>query len=155
MENFSNQIEYAKSEIENLLKDSVIISKDIELLSDLTFEEVLGLSKSNNEKNRYLYLIYINPYLICNDEKYMDIDIIAKLLINRFNSEMIEVNNKYQNGEINKIECYNIKTFYKKLYFKSSMTGKDIMRNYYDDIIDNLQMPKRTETSKRLLKKRG
>lgn len=149
MENFSNQIEYAKSEIENLLKDSVIISKDIELLSDLTFEEVLGLSKSNNEKNRYLYLIYINPYLICIDKKYIDSDIIAKLLINRFNSEMIEVNNRYQNGEINKIECNNIKTFYKNLYFKSSMIGKNIMRNYYDDIIDNLQMPKR------ILKKRG
>lgn len=139
MNNFFNQIEFAKTEIEGLLNNHIILEQDIEMLSHLTFEETLELLKKQhmNEKNRYLYLIYINPYLICTDKPYIDIDIIAKLLVTRFNLEMSEINNKYQAGEINKIECHNMKHFYKNLYFKSSMTGRKIMNYYRDEIVDN------------------
>lgn len=137
MDSFFGQIEMAKLEIEKLLINGIINETDIELLSQLTFIEVLDLLKSKYSKDKYLYQIYINPYLICIDKPYIDIDTIAKLLVSRYNDEIVEINSRYKEGQLNAIEFNNNKVFLKKLYFKSSMTGKKIMNYYKDDIVDN------------------
>ena len=58
-------------------------------------------------------------------------------MVSRYNDEIVEINSRYKDGQLNTIECNNNKVFLKKLYFKSSMTGKKIMNYYKDDIVDN------------------
>ena len=80
-----------KQEIESLINKGIISENNINHITKMTFDQMEEYGKSNDEFNRILFDIYVNPYLLCSDKPILDIDIIAKLLVKRFNMEIIQI----------------------------------------------------------------
>lgn len=132
-------IQNKKIMIYDLLYHHVINKSDIEMISNLSFFEIEKLP--NNYKNKILFSIYCNPYLLCNDYMFMDngilfVDIhtIADILIKRYNMEYQELQHQLNEGYISSTQYQSAsdKLFY--LYFDSSIVGRRIYHLYNNDI---------------------
>ena len=138
-------IEGTKNKIFNMVKRDYISNEDLEFLCSRSFIDMEKYVRDNNIKCNILLQIYLNPYLLCCDrlleEKsdLLEIELISKLLIKRYNEELNEYSVKYQAGEINNFEFNNNVMFLKSLYFTSTTMGQMIYRKYSQDIlkIDN------------------
>ena len=122
-----------------LFKKDIITAYDIELISNWKLNEIESLEV--NFKNQVLNSIYNHPYLVCNDYMfidgtlYVDISLIAKLLIRRFNMEVNELEYQLNEGYISK-EYYQFEiNKLNNLYFDSSIIGRRIYNIYNQDII--------------------
>lgn len=135
MDDVSNKIEREKNIIELLLIKKIITEKMIKEITVKNFQQILDYGNSEDEVNKYLYNIYIKPYLICTDKPILDLDIIAELLVKRYNMEQSELNLRFKKYDINLSEYIISTDLLNNLYFNSSNTGKKIKRYYNDSII--------------------
>ncbi len=121
--------DFYKEKLSNLFYMNVITPQDIIDLEKMSFTDVLNLRNSKIIKNRYLYSIYMNPYLLCM-QSCIDIDIIAKILLKRYKNEIFELDLKYEDGEINKEQLNIYKNNLYNLYFKTTFIGLKIEKIY-------------------------
>lgn len=135
-----------KQEIESLINKGIISENIIENITKMTFEQMEEYGNSNDEFNRILFDIYVNPYLLCSDKPILDIDIIGKLLVKRFNMEISELNFLINSFEIDEKKFNDNVDLLYFLYFESSTTGKKIKRYYEEEIVH------RSDCSKKLMK---
>ena len=144
------RIKAVKERVLELIKKEFINEHDIKMLSNITFDEVISLWESDMFRKKVLFTIYLNPYLLCNDEivkyKPFDIDIISNILIKRYNEELDEYKNRLLNGEISNNEYLNNCNCLTKLYFTSTLMGIRIINNYNDRISN----PKNIEKIKKI-----
>lgn len=144
------QIKTFKERVLELIEKEFINENDIKMLSDMTFDEVISLWESKTFRNKVLFTIYLNPYLLCNDEmvknKPLDINIISNILIKRYNEELDEYKDRLLNGEISNNEYLNNCNCLTKLYFTSTLMGIKIADNYNDRISN----PKNIEKIKKI-----
>ena len=145
-----------KARIKYLISNGFITEKNIQNITNKSYNEMALYENSLIEVNRQLFKIYVQPYLVCFDKPYFDIDVIAKLMIKRYGMELKEAEYMLKEGYIN-IEEFNrhIESL-TVLYFNTSQTGQKIHRYYCDEFSkDRLLFKEKTrnKTKKRFFTK--
>lgn len=114
-----------------LINNNYITNDDINLLLSKSFEEIIKYSRSPIEKDRLLYKIYIQPYLLCQDKsEKIDINLIVKLMIKRYAMEIAEINYMYKEGTLSLDDYYKYIDSLLSAYFNTSEIGRVIYQNY-------------------------
>lgn len=142
------EINNNKKVIERYILNRLIIEKDIKEMIPKSFEEMMEYKNSRILINRYLFKIYFNPYLVCFDKPYFDIDVVAELLLKRYNSEIIELTSRLDDGDINAKQYQKNVDTLNMLYFNTSLTGQKIKLAYADQLLVE------NETNNKVLNKR-
>lgn len=125
------KIDFKKNRIQELIKNNCITEEDIELLLHKSFDDIINSYKGSNEKQRMLYKIYFQPYLLCKDgNDNIDLNLIVALMIKRYNMELNEISYMYNDGTISLNEYYRYIDNLVSLYFNTSEKGKLIYQNY-------------------------
>ena len=123
------RIEKARIMLSGELERGLISTSDIIKL--FSRDDNYRLSSNQDYKVSVLKNIINSPFLLC-DQDCLDID-IKKLLPNilkvRYDSEIEELYNLYDNGDINNDELIEGKKMLKFCYYESSMDGKQIFKN--------------------------
>ena len=136
-----NSLESKRNKVSFMLATGFINNSDIERLVSSSINDVI--SNRDTYKDSMLLSIYINPYLLCNDYLInldnVDIDLISKLLIKRYNEEITEYNNLYNNGDISYIEYYNNVMMLNNLYFNSTKIGSRIRFINSEEIVEKVK----------------
>lgn len=136
-----DDLETKKKRIYFMFVNDFINNNDIERLVSSSINDVI--SNRDTYKDSMLLSIYINPYLLCNDYLInldnVDIDLISKLLIKRYNEEITEYNNLYNNGDISYIEYYNNVMMLNNLYFNSTKIGNRIRFINREEIVEKVK----------------
>lgn len=128
------EINNNKKIIERYISNKLITEKDIKEMIPKTFYEMSEYQNSQSLINRYLFKIYFNPYLVCIDKPYFDIDVIAKLLLKRYNDEISELRIRYDERDINDKQYQLSIDTLNMLYFDTSLMGQKIKKDYEDQI---------------------
>ena len=141
MYNIIDNLEEKKKNIYFMFVRELISFDDINEITSYTIYDFSNMKKLY--KNRVLLNIYINPYLLCNDNIVridgFNIDILSKLLIKRYNDEIYEYNNRLMNGDISYLEYCNSVMVLNNLYFTSTMIGDRISNMNKDKIIKKVK----------------
>ena len=138
--NFQN-MSNIKNKIFWMVKRDYISNEDLEFLYQKDFIDMQRYASENNFNHYMLFQIYLNPYLLCDDRllekrnNFLDVDVLSKLLIKRYNEELREYKVKYKDGEISEGELNNNTLYLKNLYFTSTNIGKMIYIKYSDQIL--------------------
>jgi len=136
-----DDLETKKKRIYFMFVNDFINNNDIERLVSSSINDVI--SNRDTYKDSMLLSIYINPYLLCNDYLInldnVDIDLISKLIIKRYNEEITEYNNLYSNGYISFIEYNNNIMILNNLYFNSTKIGNRIRFINREDIVEKVK----------------
>ena len=142
MYNLFDDIDSKKNKIYFMLASGFIDNSDIEYLANSGINDVI--SNRDTYKDSILLSIYINPYLLCSDSLFeitkIDIDLISRLLIKRYNDEITEYNNLYNNGDISYIEYYKNVMMLNNLYFNSTKIGSRIKFINSEDIVEKVKI---------------
>ena len=108
----------------------MITNNDIISLSNYKLEDLYNLDIKNSYKDKVLLSLYLNPYLLCNDEiatlDNFNLDVVMSLVIKRYNDELEEYNRLFSVGDISYIEYINNIKVLNRLYFESSNIGRRI-----------------------------
>ena len=141
MYNIIDNLEEKKKNIYFMFVRELISFDDINEITSYTIYDFSNMKKLY--KNRVLLNIYINPYLLCNDNIVridgFNMDILSKLLIKRYNDEIYEYNNRLMNGDISYLEYCNSVMVLNNLYFTSTMIGDRISNMNKDKIIKKVK----------------
>lgn len=131
------QLNILRNQITQLIKNNIINVNDI---SKLKFKKSFDFNNEDDFVSKVLYTIYLNPYILCNDnmlKEYpiLSIDLIAPLLIKRYNEEIVELYQQYEEGTYSKEQLKTMIKELKYLYFDSSIISSRIYHIYRDDIV--------------------
>lgn len=135
-----HRINSLKKLVLKLLLQGYINKFDIEDLNNKTLSDIINNYDKENFKIIILSQIYLNPYLLCNDDMLnnklvLDIEQISNLLIKRYNEEIIEYNYQLQEGFISQDQYNNMTIDLQDLYFLSSKIGTRIYHISDQEII--------------------
>ena len=137
-----NSLEPKRNKVYFMLVSGFINNNDIDYLVNSSINDVI--SNRDTYKDSILLSIYINPYLLCSDNLFeldtIDIDLISRLLIKRYNEEITEYNSLYNNGDISYIEYYNNIMILNNLYFNSTKIGSRIRFINSEDIVEKIKI---------------
>ena len=137
-----NSLEPKRNKVYFMLVSGFINNNDIDYLVNSSINDVI--SNRDTYKDSILLSIYINPYLLCSDNLFeldtIDIDLISRLLIKRYNEEITEYNSLYNNGDISYIEYYNNVMILNNLYFNSTKIGSRIRFINSEDIVEKVKI---------------
>ena len=137
-----NSLEPKRNKVYFMLVSGFINNNDIESLINSSINDLI--CNRDTYKDIILLSIYINPYLLCSDNLFeldtIDIDLISRLLIKRYNEEITEYNNLYNNGDISYIEYYNNIMILNNLYFNSTKIGSRIRFINSEDIVEKVKI---------------
>ena len=141
MYNIIDNLEGIKKKIYFMFVREEITFDDIDNLYNSNIDDLF--KKIDSHKDKLLLSIYINPYLLCNDNLVridgFNVDIISRLLIKRYNEEVYEYNVRLINGDLTYMEyCNNIRML-NNLYFTSTMIGSRISIMNEDKIIQKVK----------------
>ena len=136
-----NSLEPKRNKVYFMLVSGFINNNDIESLINSSINDLI--CNRDTYKDIILLSIYINPYLLCSDNLFeldtIDIDLISRLLIKRYNEEITEYNSLYNNGDISYIEYYNNVMILNNLYFNSTKIGSRIRFINSEDIVEKVK----------------
>ena len=136
-----NSLEPKRNKIYFMLVSGFINNNDIKYLASCSINDLI--CNRDSYKDLILLSIYINPYLLCSDNLFeldtIDIDLISRLLIRRYNEEITEYNNLYKNGDVSYIEYYNNVMMLNNLYFDSTKIGSRIRFINSEDIVEKVK----------------
>ena len=136
-----NSLEPKRNKVYFMLVSGFINNNDIESLINSSINDLI--CNRDTYKDIILLSIYINPYLLCSDNLFeldtIDIDLISRLLIKRYNEEITEYNSLYNNGDISYIEYYNNIMILNNLYFNSTKIGSRIRFINSEDIVEKVK----------------
>lgn len=136
-----NSLEPKRNKVYFMLVSGFINNSDIKYLVNSSINDLI--CSRDSYKDIILLSIYINPYLLCSDNLFeldtIDIDLISRLLIKRYNEEITEYNNLYNNGDINYIEYYKNVSMLNNLYFNSTKVGSRIRFINSEDIVEKVK----------------
>lgn len=125
------KIKDKKNHIQELIQKDFITNDDIKSLLNKSFDEILKYSISRITKERLLYKIYLQPYLLCDDElSKINVNLIVELMIKRYTMEISEINYLYKEGSISLKDYYRYIDSLVYAYFNTSEIGKTIYENY-------------------------
>ncbi len=136
-----NSLESKRNKVSFMLATGFINNSDIEYLTNSSINDVI--CNRDSYKDLILLSIYVNPYLLCNDNLFepdiIDIDLLSRLIIKRYNEEITEYNNLYNNGDISYIEYYNNVMMLNNLYFNSTKIGSRIRFINSEEIVEKVK----------------
>jgi len=142
MYNIVDNLEEKKKRIYFLFVTDFINNNDIERLVNSSINDLIY--NKDSYKSHLLLSIYINPYLLCNDYLInidnINVDLISKLVIKRYNEEITEYNNLYNNGDISYLEYSNNVMILNNLYFNSTKIGNRIRLINSEDIVEKVKI---------------
>ena len=133
------QMNNLRKHITCLIKRKIISVEDINNLDFLSFNDMINSYHKKDFRSEILFTIYINPYLLCDDntlkeKPILSMEDISPLLIKRYNEEIRELKNRYYEGDYNLDQMYFMANKVRKIYFDSSLIGRRIYNIYNDNI---------------------
>ena len=134
-------IEIDRLNIKKYLEDEYITDEDILALSNIDKNYGVLSNQKSDCKTTILKHIYNCPFLLCDQESVSEeIKQILPLFLNyRYNIEIKELDNLYNQGYVNTKEYYKQKDLIKFYYFLSSKEGKEILKyGRIQNITDNV-----------------
>lgn len=142
MINMFNSLEPKRNKVNFMLVSGFINNNDIKYLASCSIDDLI--CNRDTYKDSILLSIYINPYLLCSDDLFeidtIDIDLISRLLIKRYNEEITEYNTLFVNGDISYIEYSNNVMMLNNLYFNSTKIGNRIGTINRDNIVKKVKV---------------
>ena len=142
MYNVNDYLEPKRIKIYYMFVNEFLNNSDIEYLISSNINDVI--TNKNTYKDSILLSIYLNPYLLCCDYLVdldnVDIDLISKLIIKRYNEEITEYNYLYNNGDISYIDYYKNTMMLNNLYFNSTKIGSRIRFINSEDIVEKIKI---------------
>ena len=141
MYNVNDYLEPKRIKIYYMFVNEFLNNSDIDYLINSNINDVI--TNRTTYKDSILLSIYLNPYLLCSDYivdlDNVDIDLISKLIIKRYNEEMTEYNYLYNKGDISYIEYYKNTMMLNNLYFNSTKIGSRIRFINSEDIVEKVK----------------
>ena len=141
MYNVNDYLEPKRIKIYYMFANEFLNNSDIDYLINSNINDVI--TNRTTYKDSILLSIYLNPYLLCSDYivdlDNVDIDLISKLIIKRYNEEMTEYNYLYNKGDISYIEYYKNTMMLNNLYFNSTKIGSRIRFINSEDIVEKVK----------------
>lgn len=135
--------ESIKNKVYYYIMIDMITNSDIMRLSEYKLGDLYNLDTKNSYKEKVLLSLYLNPYLLCNDDLLsldkFDLDVVMNLVIKRYNEEIEEYNRLFSMGDISYNEYINNINVLNKLYFKSSNMGLRILNINQEKIIGKVK----------------
>lgn len=135
------KIEIARLNIKKYLEDDVITIEDIISLSNINKNYGVLLNRKSDCKTTILRHIYNCPFLLCDQESAsMEIKQILPLFLQyRYDMEIKELENLYEQGDMDQEEYYKQKAMINFCYYNSSREGKEILKfGHIQNIADNV-----------------
>ena len=135
------KIEIARLNIKKYLEDEFITVEDIISLSNIDKNYGVLLNKKSDCKTTILRYIYNCPFLLCDQESAsIEIKQILPLFLQyRYNMEIKELDNLYEQGDMDQEEYYKQKAIINFCYYNSSKEGKEILKyGRIQNITDNV-----------------
>lgn len=141
------KIKLARMEIDRLnikkyLEDEFITDEDIISLINIDKNYGVLLNKKSDCKTTVLRHIYNCPFLLCDQQcASTEIKKVLPLFLNyRYNMEINELNNLYEQGDMDQEEYYQQKGMINFCYYNSTKEGKEILKfghiqNVTDDVV--------------------
>ena len=134
------RMEIDRLNIKKYLEDEFITVEDIISLINIDKNYGVLLNKKSDCKTTVLRHIYNCPFLLC-DQECAGVEIkkiLPSLLNNRYNMEINELNNLYDQGDMDQEEYYQQKSIINFCYFNSSKEGKEILKfGHIQNVADN------------------
>ena len=135
------QIEFARLTIKKYLDDEFITEEEIFSLTDVGNNYGVLLNKKSDCKSTILRNIYNCPFLLCDqDSVSLEIKKILPLFLDyRYKMEIRELDNLYDQGDMDQEEYYKQKAMINFCYYNSSKEGKEIIKlGHVKSVVDNI-----------------
>lgn len=135
------RIEIARLNIGKYLEAEFITTEDIFSLINVGSNYGVLLNKKSDCKTTILRYIYNCPFLLCDQESSsIEIKQILPLFLQyRYNMEIKELDNLYEQGDMDQEEYYKQKAMINFCYYNSSKEGKEILKlGHIQNIADNI-----------------